>query len=42
MPQSRGLGVTVRSKVDADHTGDTVIRRSRTGFLVYISSALAY
>ena len=42
MPQPRGLGFTRRAKVDADHAGDTVTRRSRTGFLVYINSALVY
>ena len=35
MPEPRGLGFTISAKVDADHAGDTVIRRSRTGFLVY-------
>ena len=42
MPQPRGLGFVVRAKVDADHGGDTVIRSSRTGFLVYINSALIF
>ena len=42
MPEPRGLGFTVRAKVDADHAADTVTRRSRTGFLVYINSALVY
>ena len=42
MPHPRGLGVTVREKVDADHADDIVIRRSMTGFFVYINSALAY
>ena len=32
MPQTRGLGLQMRSKVDADHEADTVTRRSRTGF----------
>ena len=32
----------MRAKVDADHAGDTVTRRSRTGFLVWINSALIY
>ena len=39
MAQQRGIGVTLRSKVDADHTGDIVTRISRTGFFVYIISA---
>ena len=42
MPHPRVIGVTVRAKVDADHTGGTVTRRSRTGFFVYIKSTLAY
>jgi hypothetical protein len=32
----------MRAKVDADHAGDTVTRRSRTGFLVYLNCALIY
>ena len=28
--------------VDADHASDTVTRRSRTGFLVYLNSSLVY
>ena len=42
MPQPRGMGFTMRAKVDADHAGDTVTRRSRTGFLVFLNSALTY
>ena len=42
MPQPRGLGFVMRAKVDADHAGDTVTRRSRTGFLVYLNSALIF
>ena len=42
MPEPRGLGFTITAKVDADHAGDTVTRRSRTGFLVYCNSALVY
>ena len=30
------------AKVDADHAADTVTRRSRTGFLVYLNSALIF
>jgi hypothetical protein len=40
MPEPRGTGFVVRAKVDADHAGDTVTRRSRTGFVVYLNSAL--
>ena len=42
MPEPRGLGFTLRAKVDADHATDTITRRSRTGFLVYVNSALVH
>ena len=42
IPEPRGLGFTVRAKVDAEHVADIVTRRSRTGFLVYSNSALVY
>ena len=42
MPKSRGLGIIVSAYVDSYHAGDTVTRRSRTGFLVYCNSALVY
>ena len=42
MPKSRGLGMIVSAYLDSYHTGDTVTRRSRTGFLVYCNSALVY
>ena len=35
MPEPRGLGFVMHAKVDADHTSDTITRRSRMGFLVY-------
>ena len=41
-PPPRGLGFVQRAKVDADHAGDTVTRRSRTGFLIYLNNALVY
>jgi hypothetical protein len=37
MPTPRGQGFVMRAKVDADHATDTVTRRSRTGFLVYLN-----
>jgi hypothetical protein len=37
MPEPRGLGFVIRAKVDADHAADTVTRRSRTGFLAYLT-----
>jgi len=42
MPQPRGTRFVISALVDADHASDTVSRRSRTGFLVYINSALVY
>jgi hypothetical protein len=42
MPEPRGQGFTISAKVDADHAADSVTRRSRTGFLVFINSALVY
>jgi hypothetical protein len=42
MPQPRGLGFVLQAKVDADHAADTVTRRSRTGFLVFLNSAPIY
>ena len=42
MPQPRGNGVIMRCKVDANHGTDTVTRRSRSGFLVYLNCALVY
>ena len=42
MPELRGQGFTMRVKVDADHPSDTITRRSRTGFLVYLNCALVY
>jgi hypothetical protein len=34
------LGFIIRAKVDTDHAGDSLTRRSRTGFLVFINMAL--
>ena len=42
MPELRGLGFIMRAKVDADHASDTMTRRSRTGFLVYLNCAPIY
>jgi len=42
-PTPRCLGgkeVDVRMFVDSDHTGDKLTRRSRTGFLIYVHTAL--
>ena len=32
----------VRPLVDADHAGDEITRRSRTGFIVYLNNAPVY
>lgn len=42
MPEPRGQGFVMRAYVDADHAGDSVTRRSRTGFLVYLNMAPIY
>ena len=42
MPEPRGLGFTIRAKVDTDHAADSVTRRSRIGFLVYINSLVCW
>ena len=39
MPEPRGIGLTMVAKADADHTADTITRRSHMGFLVYLNSA---
>ena len=42
MPQPRGQGFTMSAYVDSDHAGDTMTRRSRTGFLVFLNCALIF
>ena len=42
MPTPRGMGFKIVAKVDADHAGDTVTRRSRTGFIVYLNCSPVY
>ena len=39
MPLPKGLGFTISSYVDSDHAGDSITRRSRTGFIVYLNRA---
>ena len=39
-PEPRGKSVHLRMYVDSDHAGEKKTRRSRTGFFVYINSAL--
>ena len=41
-PPPRGLGFKIKSFVDADHAGNQVTRRSRTGFIVFLNSAPIY
>ena len=41
-PECRGQGMTMSAYVDSDHAGDTLTRRSRTGFLVFLNCALIY
>jgi hypothetical protein len=38
-PKPRGGPVTLRMYVDADHAGDKITRRSRTGYLLYMQKA---
>ena len=41
-PEPRGLGFTMRAFVDSDHAGDSITRRSITGFLIFLNSAPIY
>jgi Reverse transcriptase (RNA-dependent DNA polymerase) len=38
-PQPRGKEAVIRVFVDADHAGEKLTRRSRTGFLIYLNMA---
>jgi len=40
MPEPQGKEVDIRLFVDSDHAGDKTTRRSRTGFFIYVNSAL--
>jgi len=42
MPRPLGKGFVIRCFVDADHAGDEITRRSRTGFIVYLNNAPVY
>ena len=42
MPVPHGKSFTIRVFVDADHAGDLVTRRSRTGFIVFLNNAPIY
>ena len=39
-PEPRGKDIDLRLMVDSDHAGDKVRRRSRTGFYIFLNSAL--
>ena len=39
MPEPRGFEPTIRIYVDSDHAGDSITRRSRTGFIVFLNNA---
>ena len=39
MPEPRGKEVDCRLYVDSDHAGDQLIRRSRTGFFIFLNTA---
>ena len=41
-PTPRGIGFTMRAFVDSDHAGDSVTRRSRTGFIIFLNSSPIY
>ena len=40
--KTRGFGFIIRPFVDLDHAGDSVTRRSRTGFIVFCNGAPIY
>ena len=42
MPKPCGPSMTMRVFVDADHAGDLLTRRSRTGFIVFLNGAPIY
>ena len=41
-PKCRGFGFKIRAFVDSDHAGDSITRRSRTGFIIYLNNAPIY
>ena len=42
MPKPLGLGFRMTVFVDADHAGDVITRRSRTGFIVFLNKSPIY
>ena len=41
-PEARVSGFVITVYVDADHAGDTITRKSRTGFIIFLNSAPIY
>jgi len=41
-PEPRGFGFKMRAFVDSDHAGDSITRRSRTGFIIFLNNAPIY
>ena len=41
-PEPLGSEFTMRAFVDSDHAGDSITRRSRTGFIVFLNNAPIY
>ena len=39
MPKPRGKSLVIRLFVDSDHAADKLVRRSRTGFIIYLNGA---
>ena len=39
IPEGRGFGFRIIVYVDSDHAGDSITRRSRTGFIVFLNNA---
>ena len=42
VPEPRGIGFTMRAYVDADHATDSMTRKSRSGFIIFLNSAPIY
>ena len=42
IPEPRGFEPIIRVYVDSDHAGDSITRRSRTGYIVFLNNAPIY
>ena len=42
MPTPLGIAIRMVAYVDSDHAGESLTRRSRTGFLVFLNRSLVY